>query len=55
MHKIGDKVLASFPNSCLTIGGTVLMVITVTGKPTQYCVKAGGLHTMFDEAQVKIK
>ena len=54
MHKIGDKVLVIYPNSCLTLGGTVLMVIAVMGKPIVYSVLMGtNTHHLFEESLVK--
>ena len=53
-HKIGDKVVATFPNSCLSLGGTVAMVVAVNGKPISYTViDLGGFGNAFDEETVK--
>ena len=53
--KINDKVLATWPNGW-TLRGTVLMVLTVIGKPIQYCVQfSDGSHHVFEEGQVKEK
>lgn len=52
--KIGDKVVATFPNSCLSLGGTVAMIVAVNGKPIGYTVRdLGGFINAFDEENVK--
>jgi hypothetical protein len=36
--KIGDRVIATFPNSCLCYGGTILQINAGVGRPIVYTV-----------------
>jgi hypothetical protein len=50
---IGDNVLATFPNSSLTVGGKVVMVIAQRDKEPEYCVAFSVGHHTFPLVSVK--
>ncbi len=52
--KIGDHVFAQFPESALSLGGTVIMIISQQGKELEYCVEfSNNTHHTFPANLVK--
>jgi hypothetical protein len=53
LYKKHDKVLATKTGGTLSFGGEVVLVVTITGKPTTYVVSNGFFHESFEEQELK--